>query len=334
MGGCYAVKQAYVQGGLLMSAVDVSEYRRDQLADKKILEKLKLLDEILLFAESQKVYSDGSYREIIFPENGKVSFLAVAAPYNSIKPVSYWFPFVGRVPYKGFFSKVDRDDFIDELADQGLDTYKTEAGAFSLLGYFDDPIFPSMLLRSRPSMAHLFFHELTHKTVWIQNRPKFNERLAEFVAEFLTNAYLKKYQYEDDLVKYGYRKSDRELFNRWFSDLKSALVALYAENLSKEITLDRKSKTISHYMSLRPNFKAYDYVGKTKWNNARIAITNTYGTDYSDFKKSFECYLHSYTEPRLIGDFLVAVETRAEDHEGDKNLLDSFCQKSGRLDIN
>jgi predicted aminopeptidase len=324
--GCYAVKQAYVQGTLLLSAVEVSDYVNAQDADNVIIEKLNDLDEIIVFAETQKIFADGSYKEIVFPENGKVSFLAISAPYNSLKPTTYWFPFVGNVPYKGFFSESDRDDFIDELKGNGFDTYKSEAGAFSLLGYLDDPIFPSMLLRSRASMAHLFFHELTHKTVWIQNRPKFNERLAEFVAEKTTTSYLKENGYIKALSKYKYRGIGRKHFNIWFTELKKTLAQLYEKNLNKDEIISIKEKVIKNATNKKPTFEAYDYVGKNSWNNARIAITNTYGTDYRDFEDAYSCFLKRPYADKLMGDFLIEVKNRSEDIDDNDELLQSFCE--------
>ena len=189
---CYVLKQGYVQGKLLLSAEDVEEYKKSKSSDKNTIGKLEKLSEVLEFGEEQGLSPDGSYQTIVFPENGKVSFLVVSAPFNSIEPNTYWFPFVGTVPYKGFFDQKDRDELAKKLKEEGNDIYKSEVGAFSLLGYFDDPIFPSMLKRSEEGMAHLFFHELTHKTLWVPGSVRFNERFAEFVAEKVTKKYLEK----------------------------------------------------------------------------------------------------------------------------------------------
>ena len=190
LSSCYTLRQSYVQGKLLLSAQEVNEYRASENADQKTLIQLEKLDAILAFASDNGIPPKGSYEKIVFPASGKISFLGVSAPYNSLKPHKHWFPFVGTVPYLGFFSEKDRDEYLSQQMEDGHDVYASDVGAFSLLGYLDDPVFPSMLFRRDESMAHLFFHELTHKNIWIAGDTKFNERLAEFVATKLTKNFL------------------------------------------------------------------------------------------------------------------------------------------------
>src|SRR5690606_18969091 len=106
--------------------------------------------------------------------------------------VTWWFPVVGSVPYIGYFDKADRDAKATELKQQGYDVSVGGAGAFSSLGWFEDPIFSSMLDRGPADTAHLFIHELTHRTLWIPGSTEFNENLAEYVSYRLTPQYLRK----------------------------------------------------------------------------------------------------------------------------------------------
>jgi len=102
-----------------------------------------------------------------------------------LESITWWFPIVGRVPYLGYFSKADRDSKASELRTEGYDVYETGVGAYSSLGWFDDPIYSPMLRRSEADFAHLIFHELTHRTLWIRGSVEFNENLAEYAADFL-----------------------------------------------------------------------------------------------------------------------------------------------------
>lgn len=310
--GCYSVKQGFHQSRLLMSAVELEDYRASNSADPKTLQKLDYLDEVLAFAKRAGLDPDGSYESIVFPEGGRVSYLAVAAPYNSLEPLQHWFPFVGTVPYLGFFSEADRDNYLEDKKSHGYDVYGSDVGAFSLLGYFDDPIFPSMLLRSEESMAHLFFHELTHKTLWIQGSSEFNERLAEYVAITLTPLFLKRSNRIDALDRYLARDSDRLKFNSWFKGLKTRLENLYSEqSLSEKQILESKDSIFDVALKNKPVFSAYDYVGTKAWNNASVAITSTYGTDYSDFQESFMCYVsakNNLTGSKIAKDSELSIE--------------------------
>jgi predicted aminopeptidase len=324
VGGCYVIKQGYHQGSLLLSAEPVEEYQKSSSPDPKIISKLEQLDDVLRFANDHGLSPEGSYEEIVFPENGKVSFLVVSAPYNSIKPNTYWFPFVGTVPYKGFFSKKDRDDYAAGLLLEGRDVYKSDVGAFSLLGYFDDPIFPSMLKRSEESMAHLFFHELTHKTIWIQNNVRFNERLAEFIAGKMTVKYLEVRKKGKILKKYSSRNHDRTLFNSWFVGLKKDLKELYSrKGIDRKEIVERKKILFAKHVDSKPDFKFYDYVSYRNWNNATVAITNTYGTDYSEFEKAYDCV----TGKDRLNDFIKIIQKIQNDYDSPFNMLKSICDR-------
>ena len=95
--------------------------------------------------------TDGAYLYYIHTEQPVVSYLVQAAHADKLKSVKWWFPIVGSVPYKGYFTRSDRDAEAEKLRQQGYDVYTTGVGAFSSLGWFDDPIFSSMLRRNTAS---------------------------------------------------------------------------------------------------------------------------------------------------------------------------------------
>ena len=61
------------------------------------------------------------------------------------KPHLWWFPIIGHVPYKGFFVEADAKKEQEYLNAKGLDTIKGKVSGYSTLGYFSDPVWPSML---------------------------------------------------------------------------------------------------------------------------------------------------------------------------------------------
>ena len=88
---------------------------------------------------------------------------------------------MGRVPYLGFFRRKDAEPWIRRLENQGYETYIRTAGAYSTLGWFEDPVLPGMLKWSDYRLADTVLHELAHATVWIKGSVKFNESFASFV---------------------------------------------------------------------------------------------------------------------------------------------------------
>lgn len=328
---CYSVRQASHQLGLFLEAEDLTEYKKRPDADPAILSKLSYLTEVLSYAEAAGLPSDGSYQSIIFPKGGVVSYLAIVAPKDQLSVKTHWFPFVGTVPYLGFFSKEERDEYLYRMKENGYDTHASVAGAFSLLGYFDDPLFSSMLKRSEENFAALFFHELVHKRIWISSNAQFNERLAEFISIKLTKSFLKGSGRWEALENYSAQIDDKKKFNTWFRDLRSKLEVFYKDHSYEEADFLQKRESIFRGAELRaPNFRAYNYVGNKPWNNARVAITSTYGTDYSDFESAFGCLKETYkkhdTVTHLVSLFLEQLESYVKNTESE-DLLGQFCRR-------
>ena len=99
-------------------------------------------------------------------EWGREMWNVSACDSLGFKPKEWWFPVVGNVPYLGFFSEQEAEVLYHELKEEPhLDVHKRRVGAYSTLGYFNDPILPGMLQWSSVSLLNLVFHELTHAMV-------------------------------------------------------------------------------------------------------------------------------------------------------------------------
>ena len=70
-----------------------------------------------------------------------------------------------------------------ELESEGYEVRIRPVGAWSTLGFFNDPILSNMLERSPGALAELIIHEMTHATLYVKDGVDFNENLATFVGE-------------------------------------------------------------------------------------------------------------------------------------------------------
>lgn len=245
-----------------------------------------------------------TYNHMVFPPDDPVvvSYLVTASERLALEAVKEWFPLVGKVHYLGYFKEEDRDRKAAELA-QRYDVATVRAGAFSLLGYMADPIFPSMLQGARWAMAEMFIHEMVHGTIWIKNAHEFNEHLADFIAATITEQYLSEEDDQAELAKKSVYQADKDRFAQWFAALERALTGLYASAASDEVKLAEKAKIFKHFAAQKPAFERYDFVGQPhEWNNAKVVLTQVYAPDLRPFIELEQCWPpdHSSSLPVLI----------------------------------
>jgi predicted aminopeptidase len=184
-----------------------------------------------------------------------------------------------------------------------------------------------MLRRSDVELAHLYFHELTHRTVWLKDGVEFNENLAEFVADVLTNEFFTIKNRRRELDELKVAQKDYQLFKVWLQQLRKSL----GDNLAgskgapESERVQRKNEVISLAISKKPAFKRVDFVGSGSWNNARILAASLYSPDTAAFERSAACYTDK-SSPAWIGNFLKTLKKLAETHDDGFSALKAICQ--------
>ncbi len=182
--GCgvgYMARAAYEEARILWRRQPIEELLQRPSTSDAEKKKLELVLRVRKFAEERiGLRVGGSYRSVSEVDSGAVVQLLVATPRDSMEPYTWWFPVVGRVPYKGFFSKAAAKAMAAELEKDGYDTHVRPAIAFSTLGWFDDPLPASLLKRDEVTLAEVIFHELFHSTVYIVGHTTFDESSATF----------------------------------------------------------------------------------------------------------------------------------------------------------
>jgi len=123
----------------------------------------------------------GAYRTYAEVDEGALVQVLSAAERLRLVPVTWWFPIVGRVAYKGYFSEEDARREAARLESRGYDTWVRGSVAFSTLGWLDDPVLSNWMKSDRVALAELVLHELLHRTTYLPSQTDFNESFATFV---------------------------------------------------------------------------------------------------------------------------------------------------------
>lgn len=298
------LKLAYEQTALLVSRDDIDELLVDESTSEKLKKKLQLVTEILTFAKQEGLKVEDAYSHYIAVEREAISYVVFAAHAQRLELVQWWYPVVGELPYRGYFSVEEREAKAAELAAQGYDVARSDVDAYSSLGWFADPIYSTMLTRRRSSLAHLLFHELVHRTYWLKDASAFNESIAEFVADRMTAMWLRG---RGELQEIEYRQRywvDRRKYLRWLGDLKQTLQEVYTQ---KENVLEKKEAVFKKFLANKPDFEAVDFVGQREWNNARVMVAKMYNFELEKFKQVYAC-LDARENFKNSADFLAYLE--------------------------
>jgi len=144
----------------------------------------------LSFVERTRAYASetgldvkGQYTSYVPWPGDRIITSVVAAQPGSVEAESFWFPIVGRVPYKGYFDATRALREGERLKRNGLDVCLVPVRAYSTLGWFDDPVTEPMLEMTPGRLAEILLHELVHATVFVADHPDFNEGIATFIGE-------------------------------------------------------------------------------------------------------------------------------------------------------
>ena len=183
--GCspvYVLRAGFEEAKILWRRQPITAVLRRPDLDPSTRAKLELVLAVRTFAADQlKLNTGRSYTTFARVDSGEVVHVLSAARRLRLEPYTWWFPIVGRVPYKGFFSKAAADAAALRLQGDGYDTYVRPAAAFSTLGWFADPLVSSLLRYDRITLADIIIHELLHNTAYIGGDADFDESFANFV---------------------------------------------------------------------------------------------------------------------------------------------------------
>ena len=295
----YGLSQGYGQFKIIWESRPVDEVLKDSRVADSLKLKLKLIQEIRRYAIDSIGVKDSKNYTTVYDQKGKPILWVVTAcePFDLVA-YKWNFPFLGSVPYKGFFVKEKALKEKEELEKKNYDTEIGTVSGWSTLGWFKDPILSNMLFKSEGNVAELIIHELTHATIYVEDSTDYNENLATFIGKKGALAFL-KHKYGTDskeLKDYIFEMEDEDAFSAFVLKGALKLDSLYKsfkadpsqdrEKL-KRFTITQIANSLDSSLFHNPS-RYFKRINREKINNAYFMSYKRYEEKQDDFEIEFE----------------------------------------------
>ena len=314
----YITRAGFEETRILQSREPIAKLVRDNATDPALRQNLRLVLHARDYAarlglEAKETYT--SYSDV-----GRDTLLLVlqAAPKDCICPYTWKYPIVGRIPYKGFFDPKAAMREADRFAARGYDVYLRPSGAFSTLGWFEDPLLSTAISGDSVELAATVFHEIAHNTLYVKSATPFNESFAQLVGYRSAEAFFRERGDSLNARQAADRWHDAIVLGDYYSALVRRLESLYGRRPDSTAleTGRREAAAWARDQLLGPFGKRFrtlrlGRLTERPINNAQLIGSRIYRTRLDLFDRWFERH------DRDVRRSVTALEALMEGVEGD-----------------
>lgn len=263
----------------------------------ELASQLELARQIKTFAnETLGLPSNGSYETYVAVDGDALVWNVVATEEFSLQARKWCFLVAGCVPYRGYFKQHKAQLSAEKLRKKGMDVHVSPAGAYSSLGWFDDPLLSTMLSGSDARLAAYLIHELAHQRLYVKDDGRFNESYASFVEETGLKAWLESTNRQAELDQWQNIQSASRDFRALVAQLRNQLTRVYQTEQSESLKRQSKAGKLSNFSDSLETLRVEKWQGKryfSSWsdqpiNNARLALYNTYEGSFCAFQNLWQ----------------------------------------------
>jgi predicted aminopeptidase len=308
--GRYLARAGWEESKILSRRKSIVALVNDSSTPATTRAKLQLVLEARQFAvDSIGLVAKDAFTKFTQLDGDTLVLVLSGTQKHALVAHTWWFPIVGRVPYKGFFNVEDAKRAERALAAQGYDTYLRPSPAFSTLGWFNDPLLSTTLSGDSLSIVQTVIHELTHNRIYLKGQAVFNESFAEFVGNRGAVEFFRARGDTASAARAEARWKDEILlgiaWQRGFREIDSAFKAhpcvrdcsgagppnseIRARRLAARDTVYAKLRT---YLvdSVAPLLKtiAPSYAERVRLDNAALLARRIYATNLGAFEEAWE----------------------------------------------
>ncbi len=281
----YVLRAAWEEARILARRRPIAEILDDPAVDMDTRARLELVVRARAFAQRDLRLDVGdSYTSYSDIGRDTLALVLSASPVNRLAAYTWWFPIVGRVPYKGFFSREAAEKERRKLEARHFDTYLRPTSAFSTLGWLPDPLLSTVLGQDSVGLVETVVHEVTHNTLFVTGHVKFNESFANFVGSVgAIEFFCRDGSDAAQCALARDRWHDTVRLSEFLDQLWTELESLYAEQLTPEATIPRRQALLAEAAARfdrefaptmrTPGFARFD---AARLNNASLIARHLY----------------------------------------------------------
>ncbi|MCC6521543.1 MAG: aminopeptidase [Polyangiaceae bacterium] len=247
---CYVLQAAAGQDELGYLARPLDEALADRTTPREVRAVLAHVPAVKRYAVESGLTPTDSYEDYVALGRPAVVWVVSACRPLAFEAKTWWFPIVGTVPYLGWFRPADAARYAGELAADGWDVDVRSSSAYSTLGWFPDPVLSTMIPPGDAALGELVntvLHESVHATLYVPSQSSFNESVASFVGDVLTERYLSARLSPAAPETRAFRRGRKwgELRQRRMHAVYLELEKLYASTLTDAEKLERKGTLLT-----------------------------------------------------------------------------------------
>lgn len=241
----YGIQQGVGQLEVILNARPISEILEDENEPDSLKDRLQFTLKARAYAIDVLGLKNSDNYTSFYDQKGKPILwnLSASLPYE-LEAYRWKFPFLGSVPYKGFFELERAKTERDKLKNKGYDTRIRQVSGWSTLGILNDPILSNMIQRGDGQLAEVIIHELVHATIFIKDDIVFNENLASFIGEIGAQDFLAAHYGDssESLTKYLGQLEDSDKLKKHMLRASKSLDSLYTAIASEPDSIKQTFK--------------------------------------------------------------------------------------------
>lgn len=223
----YLTRAGFEESAILVGRVPMVKVASDSSYAASVRDAASLVVEVRQAASRFGLKAGETYTT--YSDVGRDTLLLVltASPKNCLCPVTWRYPFVGRVPYRGYFDPAAGERAAQDYAAKGYDVNLRPSAAFSTLGWFNDPLLSTAITTDSVELAATVFHEMAHNTLWVKDATDFNESFAQWVGYRAAEQFFRERGDTALAFRAADRWHDEQLLGRYYDSLLHRLEELY-----------------------------------------------------------------------------------------------------------